>query len=200
MPLFKQIQKPKVMTKKLASPVLILLFLVQLFVPAQMIYEQEDTLKSGTVYKFKTQPIDPSDPFRGKYIVLNYDLDSFETEEDWSMYEGNVYVYLNTDVEGFATVKTVSKTPLPVPEDYVVAESKYNSGKQVNFDLPFNRFYMNENKAYDAEISVRQAQRDTTKTCYGLVYVKNGTAVLKNVFIDNTPIQQYVEEYQAAIQ
>lgn len=188
------------MTKKLASPVLVLLFLIQLFVPAQMIYEQEDALKSGRAYKFKTQPIDPSDPFRGKYIVLNYDLDSFKTEEDWSMYRGNVYVYLRNDTEGYATIKTVSKTPLAITEDYVIAESNYNYGKQVNFDLPFNRFYMNESKAYDAEVSVRQAQRDTTKTCYGLVYIKNGRAVLKNVFIDNIPIQQYVEEYQAAIE
>lgn len=184
------------MTKKVALLALALLFLIQLFVPAQMIYEQEDTLKSGTGYKFKTQPIDPNDPFRGKYIVLNYEMDSFETEEDWSMYKGNVYVYLETDTEGYATVKTVSKSPLAITEDYVIAESNYNYGKKVNFDLPFNRFYMNENKAYDAEVSVRQAQRDTSKTCYGLVYVKNGTAVLKNVFIDNVPIQQYVEEYQ----
>lgn len=185
------------MNKSIYITLLFLLFAVQLFVPAQMIYQQEDALDTGTAYKFKTQPIDPTDPFRGKFIILNYDMDSFETEEDgWYDYNGNIFVYLKTDTEGFATVKTVSKTLLDSSDDYVIAESKYNNSKTVNFDLPFNRFYMNENKAYDAEISVRKAQRDTTKTCYGLVFVKEGTAVLENVFIDNKPIQEFVKEYQ----
>jgi len=58
---------------------------------------------------------------------------------------------------------------------------------------------MNENKAYDAEISVRNAQVDTTRICYGLVYVKEGTAVLDNVFIDEKPIKEFVEEYQQEV-
>lgn len=185
------------MNKSIYITLLFLLFAVQLFVPAQMIYQQEDALDTGTAYKFKTQPIDPTDPFRGKFIILNYDMDSFETDEDgWYDYNGNVFVYLKTDTEGFATVKTVSKTLLDSSDDYVIAESKYNNSKTVNFDLPFNRFYMNENKAYDAEISVRKAQRDTTKICYGLVFIKEGTAVLENVFIDDKPIQEFVKEYQ----
>ncbi len=173
------------------------MFAVQLFVPAQMIYQQEDALVTGKSYKFKTQPIDPTDPFWGKYIVLNYEMDSFETDEEgWNDYSGNVFVYLKTDAEGFAAVKTVSKTLLDTSDDYIIAESKYNDDRTINFDLPFNRFYMNENKAYDAEASVREAQIDTTKICYGLVFVKEGTAVLENVFIDETPIQKFVEEYQ----
>lgn len=193
----------KVMSKSIYSTLLFLLFAVQLFVPAQMIYQQEDALDTGTAYKFKTQPIDPSDPFRGKFIVLNYDMASFQTEEDgWNDYNGNVFVYIKTDSEGFAAVKTVSKTLLDSSDDYIIAESNYNynSDKTVYFDLPFNRFYMNENKAYDAEISVRKAQRDTTKVCYGLVFVKEGTAILENVFIDDKPIQEFVEAYQEDIE
>jgi uncharacterized membrane-anchored protein len=172
------------------------LFAVQLFVPAQMVYQQEDALDTGTPYKFKTQPLDPSDPFRGKFIVLNYEIDSFETEENWDLYNGPIYVYLKTDTEGFAAVKTVRKTKINTSDDYIIVESKHNYGKTINFDLPFNRFYMNENKAYDAEISVRKAQIDTTKICYGLVFVKDGAAVLENVFIDDLPIQEFVKEYQ----
>lgn len=189
------------MNKSIYIGLLFLLFAVQLFVPAQMIHQQEDTLETGTAYKFKTQPIDPSDPFRGKFIVLNYEMDSFETDEEgWNDYRGDVFVYLKTDAEGFATVKDVSKTLMDTSADYIIAESKYNRNSRVNFDLPFDRFYMNENKAYDAEISVREAQIDTTKICYGLVFIKDGTAVLDNVFIDDTPIQKFVEEFQEGIQ
>ncbi len=182
--------------RKLLTIALFIVFAAQLLVPAQMIHEQENTLITGTSYKFKTRPIDPTDPFRGKYITLNYELNSFQTDEDWSNYSGNVFVYLTTDAEGFAMVKRVSKTPLDFDEDYIIAKSNYNYGKTVQFNLPFNRFYMNEYKAYDAEISVRTAQRDTTKICYGLVYVKDGTAVLDNVFIDDIPIQKFVNEFQ----
>lgn len=173
------------------------MFAVQLFVPAQMIYQQEDTLDTGKAYKFKTRPIDPTDPFRGKYITLSYEINSFQTEDKiWADYYGNVFVYLKTDTDGFAEIKTISQTQLDTSDDYVIVKSKYNHGKTVNFNLPFDRFYMNENKAYDAEISVREAQIDTTKICYGLVFVKEGTAVLENVFIDDTPIQEFVEKYQ----
>lgn len=182
--------------RKTIATLLFLLFAIQLFVPGQMIYQQENTIKTGTAYKFKTQPIDPTDPFRGKYITLWYELNSFKTDQNWKDYRGDVYVYLNTDNRGFAKVKTVSKTPLKLNADYVVAQSRYNYNNTVRFDLPFNRFYMNEHKALDAEISVRNAQLDTTKICYGLVYVKDGTAVLDNVFIDDIPIQQFVTEFQ----
>ncbi|MEO1012509.1 MAG: GDYXXLXY domain-containing protein [Bacteroidota bacterium] len=185
------------MSKSLSITLLFILFAIQLFVPAQMIYQQEDVLSTGTAYKFKTQPIDPSDPLRGKYIDLYYEIDSFETNDDsWNGYHGKVFVYLKTDAEGFAAVKTVSKTQLDTSDDYFTAKSNFNYNGKVNFDIPFNRFYMNEYKAYDAEISVRKAQQDTTRICYGLVHIKQGTAVLSNVFIDDIPIADFVEKYR----
>lgn len=185
------------MNKSIYIILLFIVFILQLFVPAQMVYQQEDALDSGTAYKFKTRPIDPSDPFRGKYIVLNYELNSFETNENsWNNYRGNVFVYLKTDADGFAAVKTVSKAQLDSDGDYFIAESRYSYGSKVNFNIPFNRFYMNENKAYDAEVLAQKAQRDTTTTCYGLVYVKDGAAVLDNVYINNKTIQEFVDEYQ----
>lgn len=188
------------MNKTIVTFLLFGLFVLQLLVPAQMIYQQEDTLKEGTSYKFKTQPIDPSDPFRGKYITLEYTLNSFETHEDgWDNYHGMVYVYLKKDTLGFAEIETVSKTPLAINNDYVVAESKYSYNCTIRFDLPFNRFYMNEYKAYDAEVSVRKAQRDTSKSCYGLVYIKDGVGVLNEVYIDAVPIKEYVEEFQKEV-
>ena len=54
--------------------IFIVVGLVQLFVPANMILNEETILKSGTVYKFKTRPVDPNDPFKGKYINLNYQI------------------------------------------------------------------------------------------------------------------------------
>lgn len=185
------------MYKTAPTTLIVLVFCLQLFVPARMIFRQENTLKTGVPYKFKTRPIDPNDPFRGKYITLNYEANSFKTNENgWENYSGMVYVYLFQNEAGFAQVKTVSKTPLDLPEDYIIAQSNYTYNCTIYFELPFNRFYMNENKAYDAEISVMRAQRDSLKNCYGLVYLKDGIGVLDNVFIDGMDLKKYVKAYQ----
>jgi hypothetical protein len=89
--------------------------------------------------------------------------------------------------------------------DYVIAktiwQSKYknqDSLYRVNFSLPFNRYYMAESKAYDAELAVRLRWNDTiVKNIYSLVYLKDGNYVLDNVFIDDMPIKAYVEQHNS---
>lgn len=58
--------KPKII-------LLIVLFAIQLAIPGYMIFEQNQILTEGTAYKFKTRPIDPYDPFRGRYVTLAFD-------------------------------------------------------------------------------------------------------------------------------
>lgn len=177
--------------------IFIIVALVQLFIPAKMILIQEDVLTTGTAYKFKTQPVDPSDPFRGKYITLNYDINSAKTDDSLWYRKDNVYVYLNKDNLGFAELYKVSKEPLDIKNDYVIAEvNRFNKNTQkVNFNLPFNRFYMEESKAKPAEDAYRKAQRDSVpNNIYGLVYIKDGEAVLNDVIINDVSIAKYVED------
>ncbi|MFT6841766.1 MAG: hypothetical protein ACJASR_000528, partial [Psychroserpens sp.] len=50
-------------------------------------------------------------------------------------------------------------------------------------------------KAYNAELAHRDAQRDSlSDNTFALVYIKNGDAVLDNVFINEIPIATFVEE------
>ena len=53
----------------------ILVALLQLFVPANMIWQEEGTIQEGTEFHFKVAPVDPNDPFRGKYISLAFEAD-----------------------------------------------------------------------------------------------------------------------------
>ena len=177
--------------------IFIVVVLAQLFVPAQMIFNKEAIITNGKAYKFKTQPVDPSDPYRGKYINLNYDISSFVTTDTLWERQDKVYVYLDIDSLGFAKVNDVSKTPLNLTRDFIVAEVNwYNKrDKKLNFSFPFNRYYMEETKAYDAEVAVRNNQRDSIKNnTYALVYIKNGEAVLNDVIIDDISIKDYVQK------
>ncbi len=171
------------------------LALVQIFVPIQMIWESEDILVSGTAYKFKTRPIDPTDPFRGKYITLRYEMNSFAMKDTSYTYGNKVRVYIEKDDQGFAKVVQISKEPLDINKDHVIAKVTGNYKEIINFELPFNRFYMEETKAKDAERTYTEANSDDLReNVYALVYVKDGRSVLENVIIDGIPIQDYVEK------
>jgi uncharacterized membrane-anchored protein len=161
-----------------------------------MIYDKEAILKTGTVYKFKTQPIDPNDPFRGKYVTLRYDLNSAESLDSTLLRHDKILIYLEKDSLGYAAVKRVSKTELDLGNDVLEVEVDYYNlnANVVRFNLPFNRYYMEEFKAQPAEDIYRKYSRrdDTINETYALVVVKNGDAVLKDVFINDKPILSYI--------
>ncbi|MEM1339670.1 MAG: GDYXXLXY domain-containing protein [Bacteroidota bacterium] len=186
--------------KKIVFTVFLLVALVQLYIPAKMIWEREEVLDSGTAYKFKTAPIDPTDPFRGKYITLSYDENTVEveSEKDWAKGD-KIYIHLTVDSNGFAKIKSASKEKPPDRQDHLKVKVNYVSGNGSNtltIDYPFDRFYMEESKAYDAELTYRKSQRDTSKVTYALVSIKNGEAVLKDVLIDGIPIREIVKTNQ----
>lgn len=187
--------------RKIILSAFILTVFVQLTVPAKMILDREDILKNGTEYKFRTAPIDPTDPFRGKYITLWYeeDLVEIQTHEKWIQGE-TVFVLLSTDDEGFAEIHSVTKEEPNSNSEYVKASVNYffpDSSNTIRIDYPFNRFYMEESKAYGAELAYRESQTDTTQTAYALVNIKEGEAVIKDVLIDGIPISEIVKGRQA---
>jgi len=169
--------------------------LIQLFIPAKMIFDKEAIMKEGTAYKFKTRPVDPNDPFRGKYITLQYDIRTIATKDTLWQRGDEAYLYIVKDDNGFAVPLQVSRDKLDLDQDYVTTKvTWYNKKKQeLNVNLPFNRYYMEESKAYEAEVAHRNAQRDSLPdNTYALVHIKDGTAVLTDVFIDEISIVEHV--------
>jgi uncharacterized membrane-anchored protein len=181
--------------KKILFFVFIVACIIQLAVPAKMIMDKENVMSEGHEYKFRTAPVDPYDPFRGKYITLSFDANRYVgAGRDSNYFEGDdVNVLLGTDSAGFAIIAGLSKK---VPDgeninvDYVKAKVRYAYNKEVTIDYPFQRFYMDENKAASAESNYRNANRqNTTQEVYALVYVKEGEAALKDVVVNGVSIQ-----------
>ncbi|MBP7469701.1 MAG: GDYXXLXY domain-containing protein [Flavobacterium sp.] len=181
---------------------LIILFLfvamAQLFVPAQMIYNQEDILNTGKIIKFQCEPIDPNDPFRGKFITLNFKESGIKVKnlKGWNRNE-TVFAKIETSKDGFAKIKSISKTEpkdnsiyLKLKINYI---ADYDNENKIYLDFPFNRFYMNEYKAKNAEEVYAESTIGTTKTAYASVAVKNGEAVIKDVLIDNVSIKKWAK-------
>jgi uncharacterized membrane-anchored protein len=176
--------------------VFILVAIVQLYVPAKMILDREDILNTGKDYKFKTEPIDPNDPFRGKYITLRYEEDMIEIQNEADWVSGEIiYVFLTPDKEGFAKVQSVSKENGTNNQDFLKAKVNYvtsNGSNKLTIDYPFDRYYMEESKAYDAELTYRKSQLDTTEIAYAVVSIKDGEAVLKDVLINGVSLREIV--------
>lgn len=185
---------------KYAFPLFLLVALAQLYVPAKMVWDKETLWAEGKEYKFKVAPVDPNDPFRGKYITLSYEATRYESSnaEEWSRGEP-IYVTLLEDSEDFALIKEVFRFPPTGAQNFVEAKvRRWSSSSSIVFiEYPFDRFYMEESKAYDAELAYREMLRDSMQVAYALVNVKQGEAVLKDVLIDGVPIQQVVERKQA---
>jgi len=182
------------MKKKYIFIAFIVVAIIQMLIPLSMVFEQELILATGQPYNFKTEPIDPNDPFRGKYIILNYNINRYgENIEKWEVNEG-VYVYLKNDSLGFAQIDTISKKIIASKADYVIANvswlSDYDS--TVHFDFPFDRFYMEESKAKPAE-DLFSFRSDSLQS-HALIYVRKGKGIIKDVYINNIPIATYLEK------
>lgn len=180
--------------KKIVVIVFALVVLAQLYVPAKMIWNQEYIWETGKEYKFKTAPIDPNDPFRGKYIILRFDSDEVEADssDHWA-YGQEVYITLTTS-KGFAQPLYASMDRPTENTDFLKVKVAYPiTASKLKIDYPFNRFYMEESKAPKAEKVYRDSRIDSTQIAYGLVAIKDGEAVLKDVFIDGVSIKELAE-------
>jgi uncharacterized membrane-anchored protein len=160
-------------------------------------------LETGTEYKFRTAPIDPNDPFRGKYITLNYVNNNYLVKDDGSWVDGeSVFVTILNDKDGFAFIGAVSKVKPSNSQDFLKTKMRlinpddFDHKVKLLIEYPFDRYYMGEFKANDAERAYNKSLQDTTRITYALVMIKNGDAVLKDVLIDGISIEEIVRREQ----
>ena len=144
--------------------------LIQLYVPVRMIFNNESILSEGRASKFKTAPIDPNDPFRGKYITLSFKENSVRATDaqDWNN-EREIFVSLTDDENGYAKISTISKERPVDDRNYVNASINYvipDTITWVSINYPFDRS-MEESKANEAGIAYTEAARDTTQNMAG---------------------------------
>ena len=183
--------------KTVALPLFVVMCLAQWLVPGKMIYDSETVIVEGTTYKFKTQPIDPSDPFRGKYITLNFEANSIVLA-DSSLWDSGevVFITFTIDSAGFATPSGIFRNPPDTDAFLKTSVSYFNTydNFEVFFNLPFDRFYLEESKASQAEQLYWQAQADTVQVAYGLVTIGKGKAVLTDVMINDRSVVDIINE------
>src|SRR6478609_11913095 len=87
----------------------ILLVLFQLYVPASIVFNKERIYFAGTTYKMQLAPIDPNDPFRGKYIILSFRENTANLPKTGNYSQGqDVYVCMKPDKNDFLQIDSIS--------------------------------------------------------------------------------------------
>lgn len=183
---------------KIKLPVFIIVGLAQWLVPAQMIAKREKVLQKGSTFRFLTEPVDPTNPFIGKYITLNFQDEVALVPQSHSFEKDQtVYVLLQNDSAGFAHISGVTAEEPTSKTDYVKAKVKFlsnysdNDSVEMNIDYPFDEYYMEEHKAPKAEEEYRKANQDSTKFTYAQVKIWKGMAVTEDIFINNEPLNSF---------
>ena len=171
------------------------MILAQLSVPAFMGLSFERVLRYGEVYKFRTRPADPYDLFRGRYLAVVPQPDSAVTSSKEGFDVGQkAYLVLQSDSQGFAKIIDVRHRP-PKDQNYIRVRVWWHDRNKsmVHFQLPFNRYYMNERKAPRADRLYQRFRRlNSKKDVYLVVRVLNGTALIEGVYVDDKPIEHYL--------
>lgn len=163
------------------------------FTMSKLILDEETVIRKGKAYKFETEPIDPSDPFRGKYIWLRFKESTVKVfdAKEWED-ASSVYVTF-LDSAGYALIDRVSMYE-PEGNDYlkVPFDLLYQEPAALELRYPFNKYFLEESKAPEAERAYAQAQSDSALHCYGNIHIWKGKAAITGVFINDQPIERFV--------
>jgi hypothetical protein len=169
--------------------------LAQIAVPVVMIVRYERTLAVGQSFKFRTAPFDPYDAFRGRYVALRFDQTQARGEGANFNNGDAAFVTVEADPDGFARFPAIALRP-PSQGAYLKVHATYSIGDRVNFDLPFDRFYMEETAAPAADRAYVEHSRGRDRDAYALVRVLDGLGVIEEVYVGGKPIAEFVRSGQ----
>lgn len=168
---------------------------VQLAVSAGAILRSEIALRTGETFRFKLQPVDPVDAFRGRYVALRFVEDRAPVAEGLPQLNGRkVYVPLLLDDEGFATFGDAS-LDAPAEGAYLRLRSGVdftdeNGDRRVSLALPFRRYYMTEELAREVD---RSLWRRGPRPAWVTVRVRAGVGVIDDLWVDGVPVRDWLE-------
>jgi hypothetical protein len=104
----------------------------------------------------------------------------------------HVFGTLTTGPDGLATITHLSPAP-PASGDFIRLKAEYvNSGKAA-IDWPFDRFYINEKLAPEADKWFAENIRSATGIT-AEVRVLHGRAVLADLSVDGKPFREILKE------
>jgi uncharacterized membrane-anchored protein len=183
---------------KLRLALFLVVALVQLAVAGAAVYRSELALRTGEAFRFRIQPVDPVDAFRGRYVAVRFAIDSAPVAEGTTVRPRKpVFIPIEVGNDGYAVFGSAD---IEAPERGAYLRLRAGvvtpdeEGKMhVWVAMPFRRFYMNEKLAPEAERAVWTGPRGRREASVS-VRIRNGVGVIEELYIDDVPIHQWLAE------
>jgi len=163
--------------------------LIQWAAPLSQIWKYERVLASGTLVRLKCRAPDPYDPLRGRYLAV------YPEEREGKLPEGEelpggtpVYAVLTPDEGGVSHISSLVLTP---PDGGVYVKTKLRWGSTIEW--PFDRFYLNEKLAPEADKWLAENIR-SEKGVIAEVRVLDGRAVLEDLTFDGQSFREILKQ------
>lgn len=178
-----------------------------LLLPVWQMVQAQAVWTHGTVYRFETEPVDPADAFRGRYIALAFKAARVEVEKGFNPDFGRkLYAVLGVDAAGFGKIERL-EAKKPSAGDFVKVRGLYLQTEDCGIpvpakeppicqplekpvfrvEFPWDRFYMNEKAAPKAEEVYRSAQ-GTSKKAWAVIRVRGGASAVEGVMLEGKPL------------
>ena len=166
--------------------------LAQWAAPLSQIRQHEKILTTGTLIKLKCSAPDPYDPLRGRYLAVRPAESEFNVGADSKFTsEQPAYATFTTGADGLSSIKSLTAEP-PLTDDYLLVKTSYVYGGKAHITWPFDRFYINEKLAPEADKWFAENIR-SAKGIVAEVRVLKGRAVLTDLSLDGKPFREILK-------
>ncbi|ASS49474.1 MAG: hypothetical protein A3D31_02855 [Candidatus Fluviicola riflensis] len=164
--------------------------LVVVLIPIYLIFQSEDVLTNGHQHKLRLEGYDPFDPFRGKFLRLRFES-SVPCESDIKTGDQG-FVLLEKDTSGYSHFSMVQKKR-PSHSDYVEAKvlMVYSGKAELDFDN-LNKFFINEDKAKEAEEILADYTRMAPDKIHMTIRVLDGEARIEDIIVKAKKLLDYI--------
>jgi hypothetical protein len=176
--------------------------IAQWLLPLSGIWQHERVIARGTIVRIECAAPDPYDPLRGRYLAVRPEQSRVSEPEGFPRGGGLVPVWATLEAgdDGLARIKSVSLEPLSGPTVISLTARSWgniNGSDMIGLQWPFDRFYLNERLAPDADAHVAARFRAGEKPV-AEVRLLDGRAVLTDVLVDGESIRDVVKRRAAA--
>ena len=174
-------------------------FAAALYYPVNRVLSFERPKEKPVEMRFPVRAYDPYDPMRGHYLRMTLRNELPMTKEEYDKLKPaparrtEAAAVLEAGEDGFARV--VALRPMcdvPADRPFVKAQMFFRSGKnRTAVVLPFDRYYINEKLAADAEKLLQKITRDKKRSAVLVVNIyAGGRYAVKDLLVDGKPILQ----------
>lgn len=169
--------------------------MAQLFVPGWMISTMADIAQTGKVFNFKISHNRAGASLQGNYIWLSFEANKFKVDKsDWDNNQ-SVYVIFDSDNQGYARVKSVTKEKPAGTNDWVKAMAYLNrkDSSFLRLTYPFSNYYVPNANTREAEKAFNKAMDDSLKTITLKINIRENQFLAGDLMVDSVKVSEFLK-------